>query len=48
MSRSILGNEINKITIQDADDYFSEQCIFKDRTHAGKRLADKLKLLHAP
>jgi predicted phosphoribosyltransferase len=45
MSRSILGNEINKIAIQDADDYFSEQCIFKDRTDAGKRLAEKLKLL---
>src|SRR5215469_7848498 len=45
MSRSILGNEVNKIGIQDADDYFSEQCIFKDRIDAGKRLADKLKLL---
>jgi hypothetical protein len=45
MSRSILGNEINKIAIQDAGDYFSEQCIFKDRVDAGKRLADKLKLL---
>ena len=45
MSRSILGNEINNIAIQDAYDYFSEQCIFKDRTDAGKRLADKLKLL---
>ena len=45
MSRSILGNEVNKITIQDADDYFSEECIFKNRTDAAKRLADKLKLL---
>src|SRR5215469_3691548 len=45
ISRSILGNEINKIAIQDADDYFSEQCIFKDRVDAGKRLADILKLL---
>jgi len=45
MLRSILGNEINKIAIQDTDDYFSEHCIFKDRTDAGKRLADKLKLL---
>ena len=40
MSRSILGN-----AIQDADDYFLERCIFKNRTDAGKRLADKLKLL---
>jgi putative phosphoribosyl transferase len=45
MSRSILENEVNKIAIQDADDYFSEQCIFKNRTDAAKRLADKLKLL---
>jgi hypothetical protein len=46
MSRSILGNEVNKIAIQDADDdYFSEECIFKNRTDAAKRLADKLKLL---
>ena len=36
MPRSILGNEVDKIAIQDADDYFSEQCIFKDRTDAGK------------
>jgi putative phosphoribosyl transferase len=45
MSRSILGNELSKITIQDANDYFSEQCIFKNRIDAAKRLADKLKLL---
>jgi hypothetical protein len=46
MSQSkILGNEVNKIAIRDADDYFSEQCIFKNRTDAAKRLADKLKLL---
>jgi putative phosphoribosyl transferase len=45
MSGSILGNEVNKIAIQDADDYFSEECIFKNRTDAAKRLADKLKLL---
>jgi len=45
MSRSILGNEVNKIAIQDADDYFSEECIFKNRRDAAKRLADKLKLL---
>ena len=45
MSQSILENEVNKITIQDTDDYFSEQCIFKNITDAGKRLADKLKLL---
>jgi predicted phosphoribosyltransferase len=45
MSRSILGNEVNKIAIQDADDYFSEQCVFKNRTDAAKRLADKLKIL---
>jgi len=31
MSRSFLGNEVNKIAIQDADDYFSAQCIFKNR-----------------
>jgi putative phosphoribosyl transferase len=45
MSRSILGNEVNKISIQDGDDYFSEQCIFKNRINAAKRLAEKLKLL---
>jgi len=45
MSQSILENEVNKITIQDTDDYFSEQCIFKNITDAGKRLAYKLKLL---
>ena len=45
MSRSILENEVNKIAIRDADDYFSEQCVFKNRTDAAKRLANKLKLL---
>ena len=45
MSRSILGKEVNRVTIQEADDYFSEHCIFKNRTEAAKRLADKLKLL---
>ena len=45
MSQSILENEVNKIPIQDTDDYFSEQCRFKNLTDAGKRLADKLKLL---
>ena len=45
MSRSILGNKVNKIAIQDADDYFSERFVFKHRTDAAKRLADKLKIL---
>jgi len=45
MSQSILENEVNKIPIQDTDDYFSEQCRFKNLTDAGKRLADILKLL---
>ena len=48
MSRSILGNEFNRVTIQEADDYFSEQYIFKNREDAAKRLADKLKFLVKP
>jgi len=43
-----LGNEFNRVTIQEADDYFSEQYIFKNREDAAKRLADKLKFLVKP
>jgi putative phosphoribosyl transferase len=44
MSRSVLGNEARRATIQDDKDYFTEQNIFKNREDAAKRLAAKLKL----
>ena len=39
MSRSVLGNEARRATIQDDNDYFTEQYIFKNREDAAKRLA---------
>jgi hypothetical protein len=44
MSRLVLGNEARRATIQDDNDYFTEQYIFKNREDAAKRLAAKLKL----
>lgn len=44
MSRSVLGNQTKRATIQDDNDYFTEQYIFKNREDAAKRLAAKLKL----
>jgi len=44
MSRSVLGNQTKRATIQDDNEYFTEQYIFKNREDAAKRLAAKLKL----
>jgi putative phosphoribosyl transferase len=45
MPGSILGKEVNRVTIQEDNDYFLEHCIFKNREDAAKGLAYKLKLL---